>query len=101
MHASVDAGSEPVEGHTGSRVAAPGFDRVGVEEIGRLLRYQADVPHEIGAAAPVRIVAGDEHLPGMRLLESDEVAQQRRLAGTVAAHQRDDLAGRDGEGNVA
>jgi hypothetical protein len=46
------------------------------------------------------VLAGEAHPPGAGAQQAGDGAQGRRLAGAVAADERDDRAGLDGEGDA-
>ena len=59
---------------------------------------------EIGRAVDVAHARGrpvDQHLAGVRLLDTADDLHQRRFAGAILAEQRDDLAGADVEVDAA
>ena len=72
---------------------ALGGDRVGVQQVPRLLRYQTHAADQVARRRPVRDRAADPHRPGGRLDQPDQRREQGGLPGAVAAHQRDGLAG--------
>ncbi len=76
---------------------ALGGDRVGVQQVARLLRDQADPAHQLAGRGAVRDRAAYAHRTGGRFHQSDQGVEERGLPGTVAAHQGHGLAGRDGE----
>jgi hypothetical protein len=64
-----------------------------LEQITWLLRNQPDRAQQGGARQCRRVVSVDQHAAGHRRTDADQGVEQRRLAGSVAAHQRNDLAG--------
>lgn len=79
---------------------ALGGDRVRVQQIARLLRYEPDPADHLARRGPVRGAAADLYRPGRRLVHPDERAEQRGLPGAVTAHQGDRLAGAHREGDL-
>ena len=67
-----------------------------VEDV--VLRDVADLQPEL-LLIGVKILAVEEHLPGVRRRVAVQRLEQRRLAGAGRAHERDELRWKDGERN--
>ena len=110
MRAGVDARREPIE--RDARAAGLGArlgvglrelfgDGVEVEQVGRRLRHEADERARLGGREVSGVAAADVDPAALARAGALERPQQRRLAGAVAAHERDDLAGAQLEVDVA
>ena len=72
------------------------------EQVGRLLGHETDVRDQVAAGAGPRDRRHRRgRCPRLGTTSPTSGAQQRRLAGAVAPHQRDDLPGRDRQRHVA
>lgn len=105
-----DAGQQPRDkGAAGARTRARvmvgggalGGHRVRVQEVPRFLRDQADAADQVARARAVRDHPAHQGRAGRRADQADQGGQESGLAGAVAAHQGDDLAGPDREVDVA
>lgn len=76
---------------------ALGGHRVRVQQIPWFLRYEAHASYEFRGRRPVRYGAADPYRSGGGFDQPDQGAEQGGLSGSVPAHQRDRLAGGDGE----
>ena len=96
----------PAAGARRRRGRAGGGRRAGEADGARAPPAEASSPTRsckvvAGVLQQQRDAPGALDAPARRLEQAGGVAQQRRLAGAVAPHQRDALAGRDGEVDAA